>query len=128
MVGAGKSGHQCFTYDGYRRVTDVSTPATADCASSKRTVAELGGAAPNWSTHAYNDAGLRTSETSHASAKDTTTTYAYPAVTAALPHAVTSTTRTPPSGTAATAADAYDATGNTTAPARRDRLRRRATP
>lgn len=37
---------QCFTYDGQRRLTEAWTPKSADCATSGRTVANLGGAAP----------------------------------------------------------------------------------
>ena len=114
LGGAGKADHQCFSYDGYRRLTDAWTPSTADCSTSKRTVANLGGAAPSWSTYTYNDAGLRTKETTHGAGGDTTTTYAYPSSLAAQPHAVSSTTRTPPGGTGVTGSYSYDKNGATT--------------
>ncbi|WP_143202926.1 hypothetical protein [Streptomyces sp. CB02261] len=41
---------QCFTYDGQRRLTDAWTPKTADCATTGRTVANLGGAASSRTT------------------------------------------------------------------------------
>ncbi|WP_249416106.1 RHS repeat-associated core domain-containing protein [Streptomyces sp. TS71-3] len=110
LAGSGKGDDQCFTYDGHRRVTDAWTPATADCSPSGRTTANLGGAAPYWTSYAYTDSGLRTTETTHASAGDSTRTYCYDPD---RPHALTATT-TASSCTGVTPAYAYDDTGNTT--------------
>ncbi|NLT53970.1 MAG: RHS repeat-associated core domain-containing protein, partial [Actinomycetales bacterium] len=111
LGGTGKADHQCFGYDGYQRMTEAWTPATAECTTSKRTTANLGGAAPYWTSYTYNDAGLRTTQTQHAVAGTTVTAYGYdPAKT----HQLTKTTTTKPDGTTTTTGYSYDALGNTT--------------
>ncbi|MEV8344361.1 RHS repeat-associated core domain-containing protein [Streptomyces niveus] len=107
--GTAKADYQCFTYDGHRRLTDAWTPKTADCATTRRTTANIDGAAPYWTSYTYNTAGQRKTETQHATAGDSTTNYTYgtPAP-ASQPHALTSTT-----GVKAGAYE-YDAAGNTT--------------
>ncbi|NLT54280.1 MAG: RHS repeat-associated core domain-containing protein [Actinomycetales bacterium] len=110
MGGAGKADHQCFSYDGYRRLTNAWTPSTAGCSTENRTVATLGGAAPYWSTFSYNNAGLRTKEVTHATAGETTTTYTYGST---YTHRLSKTTTTKPDGTSTSASYTYDATGNT---------------
>ncbi|NLT53990.1 MAG: RHS repeat-associated core domain-containing protein, partial [Actinomycetales bacterium] len=110
LGGTGKADHQCFGYDGYQRMTEAWTPATADCATSKRTTATLGGAAPYWTSYAYNDAGLRTAETQHAVAGNTSTAYGYDPTRT---HQLTKTTTTKPDGTTTTTGYSYDALGNT---------------
>ncbi|MFJ1598391.1 polymorphic toxin-type HINT domain-containing protein [Streptomyces sp. NPDC088261] len=107
--GTGKADYQCFTYDGYRRVTEAWTPKTEDCAASGRTTANLDGAAPYWTSYTYNDAGQRASEKQHAAGGDSTTVYNYgtPAP-AGQPHPLTSTTG------ARAGTYQYDAAGNTT--------------
>ncbi|MDO0935251.1 RHS repeat-associated core domain-containing protein [Streptomyces sp. DG2A-72] len=111
LGGTGKADDQCFTYDGHRRLTEAWTPTTADCSTSGRTAANLGGAAPYWTSYSYSDSGLRDTETSHTSAGDTTKTYCYGDT--AHPHGLTATT-TASSCTGVTATYAYDKTGNTT--------------
>ncbi|ELP68602.1 hypothetical protein STRTUCAR8_03597 [Streptomyces turgidiscabies Car8] len=110
LGGAGKADDQCFTYDGHQRLTQAWTPSTADCSASGRSTANLGGAAPYWTSYTYTDSGLRTTDTTHTSAGDTARTYCY---SATRPHALTVTT-TASSCTGVTAAYSYDTTGNTT--------------
>ncbi|WP_051809289.1 RHS repeat domain-containing protein [Streptomyces sp. NRRL S-378] len=109
---AGTADSQCFAYDGYRRLTEAWTPTSNDC-STTRSAAALGGPAPYWNSWTYKVGGLRDTQTVHAPAGDTKTTYTYPAVTATgggQPH----TLRTAVTGTK-TEAFAYDEAGNTTA-------------
>ncbi|MBP8534585.1 RHS repeat-associated core domain-containing protein [Streptomyces sp. MK37H] len=114
LGGTGKADYQCFGYDGYRRLAEAWTPKAADCADSGRTAANLGGAAPYWTSYTYNVAGQRESETQHAVAGDTTTTYAY-GTAKGQPHPLAGTRTTKPGSTPpATAAYTYDAAGNTT--------------
>ncbi|WP_308368917.1 RHS repeat-associated core domain-containing protein [Streptomyces sp. ISL-36] len=101
---------QCFTYDGQRRLTEAWTPKTADCATTGRTVANLGGAAPYWTSYTYNTAGQRATEKQNTAAP-VTRTYCY---NAPRTHALKATT------TDGNCADEstryiYDAAGNTTA-------------
>jgi RHS repeat-associated protein len=103
---------QCFAYDSLRRLTEAWTPAT-DCAATRNT-ASLGGPAPYWHSYGYDATGNRLSETRHASAGDTTSTYAYPAAGAAQPHTVRSVTSSGPGGTQLDSYG-YDIVGNTTA-------------
>ncbi|MFF4309712.1 RHS repeat-associated core domain-containing protein [Streptomyces sp. NPDC001507] len=111
LGGTGKADDQCFAYDGHQRLTEAWTPSTADCSASGRTTANLGGAAPYWTSYSYTGGGLRSTETSHTSAGDTTRTYCYGDT--AHPHGLTATTAAT-SCTGVTATYAYDATGNTT--------------
>ncbi|MFG2383448.1 RHS repeat-associated core domain-containing protein [Streptomyces avermitilis] len=106
--GTTKPDYQCFTYDDYSRLTDSWTPKTADCAASGRTVSNLDGAAPYWTSYAYNTAGQRKTETQHRTSGDSTTAYTYDGTTDNKPHTLDKTTG------AATATYAYDLTGNTT--------------
>ncbi|GAA3506596.1 hypothetical protein GCM10019016_137110 [Streptomyces prasinosporus] len=53
--GAAKPDHQCFTYDGYSRVTEAWTPKTSDCAPAGRTTANVDGSAPYWTPYTYNE-------------------------------------------------------------------------
>ncbi|WP_107475414.1 MULTISPECIES: RHS repeat-associated core domain-containing protein [Streptomyces] len=105
--GTTKADYQCFTYDGYRRLTESWTPKTADCAASGRAVGNIDGQAPYWTSYTYNDAGQRKTETKHAASGDSTTTYEY-GTTAGQPHPLARTT----GATAGTYT--YDPTGNTT--------------
>ncbi|MFG2132252.1 RHS repeat-associated core domain-containing protein [Streptomyces sp. NPDC048751] len=107
LGGTGKEDYQCFTYDGYRRLSEAWTPKTADCAASGRTTANLGGAAPYWTSYQYNDSGLRSQQVVHSMAGDVTTDYHY-GTAKGQPHALSSTT----SGSTTTSYT-YDATGNT---------------
>ncbi|MGW1915698.1 RHS repeat-associated core domain-containing protein [Streptomyces sp. NPDC002076] len=110
LGGTGKVDDQCFSYDGHQRLTEAWTPSTADCSASGRTSSNLGGAAPYWTSYAYTDSGLRTTETTHTSAGDTTKTYCYDA---SRPHTLTATT-TASSCIGVAAAYTYDNAGNTT--------------
>ncbi|MFJ5780226.1 RHS repeat-associated core domain-containing protein [Streptomyces sp. NPDC093094] len=109
LGGTAKPDHQCFTYDGYSRMTEAWTPKTADCATSGRTNANIDGAAPYWTSYTYNQAGQRATETKHASAGDTTTSYVYNDTTKdTKPHTLDKTTG------ARTTSYTYDSSGNTT--------------
>ncbi|MBP2579535.1 RHS repeat-associated protein [Streptomyces sp. PvR006] len=100
---------QCFTYDGQRRMTEAWTPRTANCATTGRTVTNLGGAAPYWTSYTYNTAGQRATEKQN-TATPTTRTYCY---NTPRTHALKATT-TDGNCTDETARYTYDATGNTT--------------
>ncbi|QOV47454.1 RHS repeat-associated core domain-containing protein [Streptomyces chromofuscus] len=106
--GTTKADYQCFTYDGHRRLTEAWTPKTADCATSGRTISNIDGAAPYWTTYAYTQAGQRQTETQHTTAGDQTTTYTYNDPTDNKPHTLDNTTG------ARTATYSYDNAGNTT--------------
>ena len=111
LGGSGAADNQCFAYDGYRRLTEAWTPATADCSAAKRTTANLGGASPYWTSYTYKDSGLRATETTHTSSATTTRNYCYNSTTQA--HTLTATT-TASTCTGVTATYGYDADGNTT--------------
>ncbi|MDT7847770.1 RHS repeat-associated core domain-containing protein [Streptomyces justiciae] len=106
--GTAKADYQCFTYDGYSRLTESWTPKTADCATTGRTTANLDGAAPYWTTYTYTGGGQRKTETKHAASADSTTTYTYDDTTAdTKPHTLDKTTG------AVAGSYTYDAAGNT---------------
>ncbi|WP_399925102.1 RHS repeat-associated core domain-containing protein [Streptomyces kanamyceticus] len=106
--GAGKPDFQCFAYDGYSRLTEAWTPKTADCATSGRTTANIGGAAPYWTSYTYSQAGQRKTETQRTDSGASTTAYAY-STDKNQPHPLTKTTTGTTNDTYA-----YDKTGNTT--------------
>ncbi|MFJ7963026.1 RHS repeat-associated core domain-containing protein [Streptomyces sp. NPDC096324] len=106
--GTGKADHQCFSYDGNRRMTEAWTPKTANCAASGRTVANLDGAAPYWTSYTYNDAGQRKTETKHTTSGDEATAYTYDDTTDTKPHTLDKTTG------ARAGTYHYDSSGNTT--------------
>ncbi|MFG2970699.1 MULTISPECIES: restriction endonuclease fold toxin [unclassified Streptomyces] len=110
LGGTSAADYQCFTYDGYRRLTNAWTPSTADCTTSNRTTANLGGASPYWTSYTYTDSGLRKTETTHTTSVTTTKTYCY---SATKPHQLAATT-TGSTCTGVTATYGYDDTGNTT--------------
>ncbi|MFG2329475.1 RHS repeat-associated core domain-containing protein [Streptomyces sp. NPDC048604] len=105
------SDAQCFTYDGHRRLTQAWTPADRNCGAAP-TADKLGGPAPYWTSWTYTTAGLRDTQTNHATSGNTVTDYTYPAVSiegAGQPHTLTSrTTADKPSSYT------YDESGNTT--------------
>ncbi|MFF0747159.1 polymorphic toxin-type HINT domain-containing protein [Streptomyces sp. NPDC004111] len=108
LGGTGKTDNQCFTYDGHRRTTEAWTPKTADCSATGRTTANLGGAAPYWSSYTYTGSGQRQTETTHTTTGNTTTKYTY-TTPDGQPHPLVKTeteTKTSTYG--------YDKTGNTT--------------
>ncbi|WP_430379382.1 RHS repeat-associated core domain-containing protein [Streptomyces sp. B1-3] len=105
--GTTKADYQCFTYDGHSRLAEAWTPKTADCAASGRTISNIDGAAPYWSSYNYTDSGQRKTETKHIASGDSTTTYTYNATTDTKPHTLDATS----GATAATYR--YDASGNT---------------
>ncbi|MGW2492685.1 RHS repeat domain-containing protein [Streptomyces sp. NPDC001606] len=106
--GTAKADYQCFAYDGNRRLSDAWTSKTADCSTSGRTVANLDGAAPYWTSYTYTNAGQRKTETQHTPTGDKATSYTYDDTTDNKPHTLDKTT-----GTRA-ATYSYDSTGNTT--------------
>ncbi|MFJ5925721.1 RHS repeat-associated core domain-containing protein, partial [Kitasatospora sp. NPDC092948] len=108
---------QCFGYDYLARLTEAYTPNTGSCTAPSGT--QLGGPAPYWTSWTYNTNGTRATETRHDTggntAQDATTTYTYPAATAARPHSLTSTsTITGGAGTPVVETYGYDSAGNTT--------------
>ncbi|MFI0990496.1 RHS repeat-associated core domain-containing protein [Streptomyces exfoliatus] len=108
---AGTVDNQCFTYDGYRRLTAAWTPSSADCTAAP-SAATLGGPAPYWHSWTYKPGGLRNTQTVHTTVGDTTTEYSYPPVNesgAGQPHTLTGTV----TGEAAESYT-YDSLGNTT--------------
>ncbi|WP_405908933.1 RHS repeat-associated core domain-containing protein [Streptomyces sp. NBC_00828] len=110
LGGTSAVDNQCFAYDGYRRLTEAWTPKTADCSATGRTTANLGGASPYWTSYAYQDSGVRASETTHTTSAETKKTYCYSSTQA---HALTAVTAAA-SCTGVTPTYVYDATGNTT--------------
>ncbi|WP_223773175.1 HYD1 signature containing ADP-ribosyltransferase family protein [Streptomyces sp. 135] len=107
--GTTKPDHQCFTYDGHRRLTEAWTPKTADCANAGRNASNIDGAAPYWTSYTYNQAGQRKTETQHASSGgDKTTDYTY-RTDQNQPHPLV---KTETGGKTQTYT--YDKTGNTT--------------
>ncbi|MEU2897600.1 RHS repeat-associated core domain-containing protein [Streptomyces sp. NPDC001273] len=109
---AGSEDTQCFTYDGYRRLTEAWTPVNNDCASI-RSANALGGPAPYWTSWTYKPGGLRDTQTEHTATGDTQTAYTYPAVNASgtgQPHTLTSVTV----GGGVAKTYTYDEQGNTT--------------
>jgi RHS repeat-associated protein len=108
----GQAETQCFSHDHLRRLTEAWTP-TDDCAAAP-SLSLLGGPSPYWTSWTYDASGNRTTQVSHASAGDTTSTYAYPDAGAARPHAVQSVTTTGPAGSKLDEYT-YDSSGNTIA-------------
>ncbi|WBQ07544.1 RHS repeat-associated core domain-containing protein [Kribbella sp. CA-293567] len=100
---------QCYANDYLRRTTEAWTPA-GTCAAA-RSAAILGGPAPYWQSYNYDKSGNRTSIVDHKVAGDSTSTYTYPAATAARPHAVTAVNGSGPGGTSVDNYG-YDAAGN----------------
>ncbi|AZQ32129.1 RHS repeat-associated core domain-containing protein [Streptomyces cyaneochromogenes] len=112
--GTSQADHQCFAYDGHRRLTEAWTPKTADCSTTGRTTSNLGGAAPYWFSYTYNSAGQRKTQTQHGASGDTAVTYTYGTDTG-QPHPLTKTeTTVPGSSTPTTETYKYDKAGNTT--------------
>ncbi|WP_246459540.1 polymorphic toxin-type HINT domain-containing protein [Streptomyces himalayensis] len=112
--GTSQADHQCFAYDGHRRLTEAWTPKTADCSTAGRTTSNLGGAAPYWFSYTYNAAGQRKTETQHGLSGNTTITNSYGTATG-QPHPLARTeTTVPGSSTPTTHTYEYDKTGNTT--------------
>lgn len=112
-AGTAATDTQCFKYDYLSALTQAFTPASGSCAAAP-TAATLGGPAPYWTDYQVSAAnGNRLSAASHDTAGGvTTSTYSYPAATAAHPHAVSQVIST---GTAPnTATYGYDDAGNTT--------------
>ncbi|MFP1624145.1 RHS repeat-associated core domain-containing protein [Streptomyces sp. 5K101] len=109
-IGTG-ADNQCFTYDSQRRLTEAWTPKTADCATSGRTAANLGGAAPYWNSYTYTAAGQRATETRNG-ATPVTSTYCYDPT---RKHALKATTTSMGLGVCDTLAAqyTYDNAGNT---------------
>ncbi|MFD7736354.1 RHS repeat domain-containing protein, partial [Kitasatospora phosalacinea] len=108
---------QCYQYDYLARLTQAYTPNTGSCTAPSAT--QLGGPAPYWTSWTYNTNGTRATETRHNTAgntaQDATTTYTYPAASAARPHSLTSTsTVTGTLGTPVVETYGYDNAGNTT--------------
>ncbi|MFD7860347.1 RHS repeat-associated core domain-containing protein [Streptomyces microflavus] len=102
---SGTADIQCFTYDGYRRLSEAWTPATGDCASKT-----TGGAAPYRTGYTYNSSGQRTTETTYNGANPIIRNYCY--ADTAQPHTLTATT-TAASCTGVTPLYQYE-NGNTT--------------
>ncbi|WP_327174211.1 RHS repeat-associated core domain-containing protein [Streptomyces sp. NBC_01335] len=112
LGGTGAADTQCFGYDGHQRLTEAWTPADGDCATTGRTTANLGGAAPYWTSYTYTAGSQRNTETTHTADTSTTTTSCYRGGTT-QPHTLLATV-TSGTCTGATAEYGYDAEGNTT--------------
>ncbi|MFE9882714.1 RHS repeat-associated core domain-containing protein [Streptomyces sp. NPDC005784] len=112
LSGTGKTDYQCFTYDGYQRLTDAWTPSAASCATSGRTTTNLAGASPYWTSYAYTSSGLRKTETTHSGTGDSTRTYCYDST---HPHQLSATT-TATSCTGVSPTYVYDFGNTTTRP------------
>lgn len=104
--GTVKPDYQCFTYDGHRRLKEAWTPKTADCAATGRTIANIDGAAPYWTSYTHNAAGQRDTETENTTSGAKTTTYTY-GTPKGQPHPLAKTMG------AKAATYGYDAFGNT---------------
>ncbi|MEU3171985.1 polymorphic toxin-type HINT domain-containing protein [Streptomyces sp. NPDC007000] len=106
---------QCFTYDGFRRLTEAWTQSTTACATDP-SGSVLGGPAPYWHSYTYDKAGNRQTETLHDitgnTADDTERTYDYPGAGNPQPHTLTSVTTAGPTGEARDTYT-YDESGNT---------------
>ncbi|WP_093744350.1 polymorphic toxin-type HINT domain-containing protein [Streptomyces sp. PAN_FS17] len=112
--GTSQADHQCFSYDGHRRLTEAWTPKTADCSTTGRTTSNLGGAAPYWYSYTYNSAGQRKTQTQHGASGETAVAYTHGTNTG-QPHPLTKTeTTVPGSSTPTTDTYTYDKAGNTT--------------
>ncbi|WP_406381444.1 RHS repeat-associated core domain-containing protein [Streptomyces sp. NBC_01618] len=107
LGGTSEADNQCFAYDGHRRLVEAWTPRTADCATTGRTVGNLDGAAPYWTSYSYTDAGQRKTLTTHSAAGDATTHYKY-GTASGQPHPLVETTGPK------TETYTYDSVGNTT--------------
>ncbi|WP_405916770.1 RHS repeat-associated core domain-containing protein [Streptomyces sp. NBC_00728] len=105
-IGTG-TDNQCFAYDAQRRLTEAWTPKTADCVTSGRSTANLGGPAAYWNSYSYTTSGQRKTEKQN-TATPVTTTYCYDAT---RPHALTATT-TGSTCTGVAVQYTYDDTGN----------------
>ncbi|MFF7335575.1 RHS repeat-associated core domain-containing protein [Streptomyces sp. NPDC008150] len=112
LGGTGAADNQCFTYDGYRRLAEAWTPATADCSDSGRAAANLGGAAPYWTSYTYTAGGLRSTETDRTATTSTGSTYCYSTTQQHVLTAVLTTAGATCAG--ATPAYGYDSAGETT--------------
>jgi RHS repeat-associated protein len=113
QYGGPDDDNQCFRYGPQRRLAEAWTPAGGDCSAAPTTTG-LGGPAAYWTSYQYDEIGNRTKTAKHATAGDTTSTYAYPAsgANAVQPHAITSVTL---SGAATGSTTfAYDEAGSTT--------------
>lgn len=108
---------QCFTYDYLSRLSEAWTQDEQTCADGPAGNL-IAGPAPYWQSYAYDKSGNRIGLTEHdptgATAKDTKSTYTYPAPGTPQPHALAAVDVTGPTGTAKNTY-AYDATGNTKA-------------
>jgi RHS repeat-associated protein len=112
----GAADTQCFGHDRLRRLTSAWTPkAGIACKGAAPTVANLGGPAPYWLDWAFDATGNRVQEISHASAGDTTRTYAVPdgGPDVVRPHAVTRVTTKAPGQPDLVTNYTYDNAGNT---------------
>jgi RHS repeat-associated protein len=112
----GTADTQCLRYDALRRLSAGWTPKTGVTCPTDPTVANLGGAAPYWLDWTFDKIGNRLSETSHATAGNTTRTYTVPTSgpDATRPHSVTAATTQAPGQAAVNTTYGYDAAGNTT--------------
>ncbi|MFG2512764.1 RHS repeat-associated core domain-containing protein [Streptomyces sp. NPDC048584] len=110
LGGASSAEAQCFSYDGHRRLIEAWTPDSQKC-SDARSASSLSGPAPYWTSYAYNKAGQRTTETTHKTTGDATSTYCY--TKAGQPHTLTGIT-TKGDCTSLENSYSYDTTGNTT--------------
>ena len=111
---AGQAWRQCFDYDHLRRMTRAWSTSSTSCAAPSSST--LGSVAPYADTYTLSANGNREKVVSlrrpGASVVSTTRASAYPAASAARPHAVTGVTSS--GGASGTESFTYDATGNMT--------------
>jgi RHS repeat-associated protein len=108
---------QCWRMDHLQRLTDAWTPSDGNCDAdpSPDVLADTTAApAPYWTSWSFNASGNRQQQVEHKTPVGVrTTTYTYPAGTAAHPHFPTRTTTTGSAGTSSTADYQVDELGNT---------------
>ncbi|GAB3505781.1 RHS repeat-associated core domain-containing protein [Phytohabitans suffuscus] len=112
----GSADTQCFRHDLLGRLATAWTPKAGVTCDTNPTVANLGGPAQYWQDWTFDTTGSRLTETSHATAGDTTRSYTVPTggTNVVRPHAATQMTTTAPGQSPVTTAYSYDNAGNTT--------------
>lgn len=112
----GQADTQCFRHDTLGRLTTAWTPKAEVSCETDPILVNLGGPAPYWQDWTFDaTSGLRVTETSHATAGNTTRAYVLPTGGQGVvrPHAVTQMTTTGPGQDPVVTGYTYDAGGNT---------------
>jgi len=118
LGGSSQADFQCFSNDGYGRLTEAWTPKTNDCSTAGRTTANLGGAAPYWTSFTYTAASQRDTQTTHTASGNTVAKYGYGTATCTgavkRPHTLSTVANTPSGGATSTTTYGCDQAGDTT--------------